>query len=475
MARPATGQVVCDDRRKSPVFALRFRAYGKRQYVTLGTTADGWTLDRAETELQNVLADVRRGIWQPPDRQPIPTPDRPADPTFHQFASDWFQANQDAWRPNTRVDYGWQLTNHLLPFFKDHRLSQITIAEVDRYRAAKLREATRLARALADWQRRLDAETDRRARRQLRRDRPPKPLAAVSINKTITRLAQILEVAVEYELLERNPAKGKRRRVKAAKAAPVWLDRAEHITALLDAAGELDRDAREDRQHVYRRAILSVLVLAGLRIGELCDLCWRDVDLTAGKITIRGRLIDSSPSQRMRGLALVYALGGAAYCVSAGISTGGLALVVVAILAWRGDRFVAVVVTLLFAWVVVHALVGKFEVLPAVVVALALVGARRTSWRHGAVALAAAGASGRPFAVQRHGPVPRTEQSRAQMGTVSVDADGQFRVEAAPLPAWTATYTDLNQLLSAGWRPPDCAAEEPEGSYTAGKVQPEAR
>ena len=298
MARPATGQVVCDTRRKSPVFALRFRPYGRREYVTLGSAADGWTQARAEEELQNVLADVRRGMWRP--THPEPAPVAPADPSFHEFASQWFEANGGAWRPNTRVDYGWQLTNHLLPFFKDHRLSQITIAEVDRYRATKLRESARLAAALAAWEQQIDKETDHRKRRELRRQRPPKPLSAVSINKTITRLAQILEVAVEYEVIDRNPAKGKRRRVKAGKPAPVWLDRAEHIGALLDAAGELDREAREDRQHVYRRATLSVLVLAGLRIGELCDLCWRDVDLTGGKITVRGQLIDESRrSQRV--------------------------------------------------------------------------------------------------------------------------------------------------------------------------------
>ena len=39
-------------------------------------------------------------------------------------------------------------------------------------------------------------------------------LSATSINKTITRLAQILKVAVEYALIDRNPAKGKRRRVR---------------------------------------------------------------------------------------------------------------------------------------------------------------------------------------------------------------------------------------------------------------------
>jgi hypothetical protein len=170
MARPATGQVVYDDRRVSPVFALRFRAYGRREYVTLGGAADGWTQERAEAELQNVLADVRRGIWRPP--HPEPAPVAPADPSFHEFASQWFEANEGAWRPKTRVDYGWQLTNHLLPFFRGHRLSQITIAEVDRYRSAKVREGA---------------------------------LSATSINKTITRLAQILEVAVEYEMIDRNP------------------------------------------------------------------------------------------------------------------------------------------------------------------------------------------------------------------------------------------------------------------------------
>ena len=238
-----------------------------------------------------MLADVRRGRWQPPRAEPAPEPVK--DPRFHEFASQWFEANKGAWRPNTEIDYGWQLSNHLLPFFKDYRLSQITIAEVDRYRAAKLRERARLTEALADWQRRMDTETDARKRRELRRERPSKPLSAVSINKTITRLAQILEVAVEYGHLDRNPAKGKNRRVKAPKPAPVWLDRAEHIRALIDAAGELDQDARLDRQHVRRKATLATLVYSGLRIGELIDLRWRDVDLVAGRITVRASKTDA--------------------------------------------------------------------------------------------------------------------------------------------------------------------------------------
>jgi integrase len=117
-------------------------------------------------------------------------------------------------------------------------------------------------------------------------------LSAASINKTITRLGQILEVAVEYGLIERNPARGKRRRLKAVKPAAVWLDSAEHIEALLDAAGELDREAHANGQ-VPRRAILATLVFAGLRIGELIELRWRDVDLAGGRITVQASKTDA--------------------------------------------------------------------------------------------------------------------------------------------------------------------------------------
>lgn len=95
-------------RTRSPTFAIRFRAYGRREYVTLGTAAEGWTAAKARTELQKVLADVRRGIWQPPTPEPVPDIDR--EPTFHEFASRWFEATKDEWRPKTRLDYEWQLS-----------------------------------------------------------------------------------------------------------------------------------------------------------------------------------------------------------------------------------------------------------------------------------------------------------------------------------------------------------------------------
>jgi len=64
MARKATGQVIAPNG-KQRSWVLRFRAYGKRRFVTLGRPEDGWTRHRAEAELRHVLADVERGIGAP--------------------------------------------------------------------------------------------------------------------------------------------------------------------------------------------------------------------------------------------------------------------------------------------------------------------------------------------------------------------------------------------------------------------------
>jgi len=263
MPRPATGQVVVDKRRRSPTYGLRFRAYGRREYVALGTAAEGWTRAKAQTELQNTLADVRRGIWRPAVAEVVEP--LPEVPTFHVFASEWFERQTiEGGRRGTglsaagRDDLRWRLSSHLLPAFASRRLDQITVEDVDRYRLAKVREGN---------------------------------LGATSINKTLTTLAAILETAVEYELIDRNPARGRRRRLPAVAPRRSWLDRADHIAALLDGAGKLDDTARVHRGQ--RRALLATLTFGGLRLGEAQTLRWRDVDLARGTITVRAAKTDA--------------------------------------------------------------------------------------------------------------------------------------------------------------------------------------
>jgi integrase len=239
MPRKPTGQII--EPKDGRGWAIRFRAYGKRHMLTLGTSEEGWSRRRAEAELQRVLAEVELGIWQAHDPAPAPAPGEV--PTFHEFASDWLEARRPELRPRTVKDYQWALTYHLLPFFKDHLLSQITAAEVDRYKLAKVRQAK---------------------------------LAPAQINKTLKRLAQILDVAVDYGLVASNPAvsRGGRRRVKESTPRRTWVE-PEQLLTLLDGA---------PKRH---RAVLATLAGAGLRVGELCALDWRDLDLATGTLVVQ--------------------------------------------------------------------------------------------------------------------------------------------------------------------------------------------
>ncbi len=186
-----------------------------------------------------------------PQATPVGVQDVAEVPTFHVFASKWLTSRRGELRPSTIALYTWQLTDHLLPFFAHHLLTEITVQQVDCYRHAKVAEGK---------------------------------LSASSINKTLTRLAQILEDAVEYDHIVRNPARGRRRRLKVTKPRPVHLESAEQIQALLDAATELDATSKARTRG--RRALIATLVFAGLRISEACALQWRDVDLGNSRITV---------------------------------------------------------------------------------------------------------------------------------------------------------------------------------------------
>ncbi len=275
MAR-SQGQVLERPWKHGHGYALRFRAYGERQYVTLGTQSDGWTLRRAEIELANVMADVRRGTWIPPDRNKrtrAQAGEGPNEPTFHEFASAWHADRKGEITPAGHEYEEWALRYHLLPYFANWRLSEIDIPAVDDYRRYKVKQGEQRAAAIA---------AGKLARGQ--NGCALKPLSPASINKTINVLHAILELAVEYGHTTSNPAAGRRRRLKLPAKRPVHLDTAEQIQALLDAAGELDRDPRRPTRD--RRAIIVTLILAGPRAHELCNLLWRDIDLANGRIHI---------------------------------------------------------------------------------------------------------------------------------------------------------------------------------------------
>jgi integrase len=276
MAQRSTGQVVERQWKAGPGLALRFNAYGERRYVTLGLAADGWTRPKAQEELENILADVRRGIWIPPANQaPKPGSSRqaPSAQGFHEFATSWLAGREGAVSQGT-VDYEtWALEHHLLPYFAEWALVDIDISAVDEYRRFKVRQAAQRREAMQAGTAELD-----------RAGQPLRPLAPGTINKTIDVLQAVLALADEYDLIPTNPAVGRRRRLKLPPRASVHLDSVDHIQALLDAARELDADPRRTTRDRYAQT--ATLIFAGPRAHEHCGMRWRDLDLANGRVNI---------------------------------------------------------------------------------------------------------------------------------------------------------------------------------------------
>ena len=63
MARRATGQVV--EPKDGRAWAIRFRAYGKRRFVTLGTTRRAGTASAPRPSCGTSWQTWTAGIWRP--------------------------------------------------------------------------------------------------------------------------------------------------------------------------------------------------------------------------------------------------------------------------------------------------------------------------------------------------------------------------------------------------------------------------
>jgi integrase len=121
------------------------------------------------------------------------------------------------------------------------------------------------------------------------------PLSNESINKTLVLLANILDAAVERGGLETNPARGRRRRLKAPRPVRRVLE-PDELVELLATTGDTDRSRRRDRQ-IGRRPMIAVMAETGLRVTELCQLRWRDVHVHHERLVIEQAKTDAGRRQ----------------------------------------------------------------------------------------------------------------------------------------------------------------------------------
>ncbi|MGA8745095.1 MAG: site-specific integrase [Solirubrobacterales bacterium] len=247
MPRQATGYVDSHPWRdgRTTTWRLCIRTRGERRTITLGTNHEGWNEDRAKVELDQIMEQVRRGTWIPPSRQAPPATPVEAESdeteTLHVTLSRWWQRKRDEIRPNTQADYRWRLD--LLLRFRPKTLT----ADVD----------VRWVDELRDWLATQEAK-NRRGKSQ--------SLSPRSVNMVLDCLAQALDIAVDWKLLDHNPARGKRRRMRVTPGPRSFLE-PDMVVDLLEIAGEWEQSLPE-HQRYGRRALLALLCLGGPRISE---------------------------------------------------------------------------------------------------------------------------------------------------------------------------------------------------------------
>lgn len=301
-------------------FALRVRCGGERVYVRLGVEADGWNDRAAASELDRISKEIALGIWKRPASKPT-HPEIERDPTLHEFASWWLADREAELGQSAYDDYLNLLTNHLLPHFAAHRLTEITYEAIAQYRSEKQAESHRLRTAKAHGVGLHDRD-----------GRLLRPYGPRQINASIALLARILDRAVKSEAYQvsSNPARERDLRVRRQRPTGRRHLEADEVLDVLDAAQELDqpisgrtreragqaRRLRKERglpwsdvatalacsvpNAIYlsqldldgrgssreRRTLLAVLALSGLRSGEAASLRWRHVDFTHGRIVV---------------------------------------------------------------------------------------------------------------------------------------------------------------------------------------------
>ena len=105
-------------------------------------------------------------------------------------------------------------------------------------------------------------------------------LSATSLQRRLSALRSFFQHLLKHDELGGNPAKGLRA-PKAPRKLPQVLD-ADEMTRLVEVPTDTAIGRRD-------RAMLELFYSSGLRLSELCQLRWRELDLAEGLVRVTGK------------------------------------------------------------------------------------------------------------------------------------------------------------------------------------------
>ncbi len=293
---PISGHVFRRKRKTGDRWMAKWRdAEGQHQVVLgkvwtkRGRPAEGYlTKQGAQRELDAILADARR-------HRITSQPRLASTVTFAEAAREWLRyvEHDRKRRPSTIVDYRWIVERRLLPDFGELALESITTQRIDNWRVELV-----TAGGIADGE----------------------GLSARTINKYLGVMHSILKRAQRtYGLAANAAAWAERQPVRRSGDFDV-LSAAE-VEALARAAREgrhrtppkhptgLEWRAKLRQQDQQDAAIFLTAAYAGLRLGELRSLRWRDLDFGKRLIHVRHSYVmrneDAPKSGRVRSVPMI--------------------------------------------------------------------------------------------------------------------------------------------------------------------------
>lgn len=169
---------------------------------------------------------------------------------FDEYARDWLARKKPTVSPNAHGVHRWAVDGYLIPAFGALPLQNLRPDRIERFQADLLTQ--------------VDPETK-------------KPLAPRSVQIIQQKLASILKDARRKGYLSANPMEA---------VDPVNVPKRELSFLSIEQLGEFCRVAGQ----LYG-TLFAVQALCGLRAGEVLGLQWRDLDLQAGRLSVRRQVI----------------------------------------------------------------------------------------------------------------------------------------------------------------------------------------